>query len=167
MEKAKNLSYREHWKALAALTDRRWWSRAWILQETVLAPRVHFSCGKKMVSGTDASGAMEDVWNQLYNFLDNEYAVKLNVSTSNVLDGMSRLLSARLNGDLCPILTYHYRTMSSLPTDPRDYVFAKLGLASDGHVVQPDYPSLRSIVTLYGIKSKIQVLSTSFILTPV
>jgi len=35
------------WEALAALMDRPWWSRAWVLQEVVLATRVKVYCGHK------------------------------------------------------------------------------------------------------------------------
>jgi hypothetical protein len=57
----------------------------------------------------------------------------------HMVDGMYRLRDARLEGTIFPILTCHYRTMSPQVTDSRDFLFAKIGMASDGYIVKPTY----------------------------
>lgn len=59
--------------------------------------------------------------------------------TFQTLDGINRLRAARLHGITMPIVTCHYRTMSSQVTDPRDALFSRLGMASDGYMVEPNY----------------------------
>jgi hypothetical protein len=133
---------KERWHALAALMNRRWWTRAWILQECVLARQLHYACGNVLVSGgdiLDGFDAIEDYRDKIYNMLATMYGLSLNVHSGNVINGMSRMRAARMNGIVHTMQTCHFRSMSAQATDPRDYVYAKLGLASDGQFVLPDY----------------------------
>lgn len=130
------------WRALATFMGRRWWARAWILQESVLARQLHFACGKTLVNGDDVLNgfdATEDYRDKIYNLLSDVHGVALNVHSGNVINGMSRMRTARMLGTVYSMQRCHFRSMSAQATDPRDYVYAKLGLASDGHFVQPDY----------------------------
>jgi hypothetical protein len=73
LDMARNLKCQVYWKALAALHDQRWWSRAWVLQETVLARRADFCCGRTTIREEDVfdlSQAMREVWDELYTLLD-------------------------------------------------------------------------------------------------
>lgn len=142
LARAGDLAQGSSWKALANFMERRWWTRAWILQESVLARRLEFACGKKMAQGRniiEGFSAIEDYRDKVYNLLRDKQNVALNTHSGNVIDGMGRLRTARLDGTVYNMQTCHYRSMSAKATDPRDYVYGKLGLASDGHVVRPDY----------------------------
>ncbi|CAL5870734.1 uncharacterized protein PFLUO_LOCUS4974 [Penicillium psychrofluorescens] len=122
--------------------DRRWWTRAWVLQESVLGRRLEFACGKKCAQGEDilgGFGATETFRDKLYSILSDNHNIDLDVHSGNVIDSMRRMREARLKGTVYSMQTCHIRSISALATDPRDYVYAKLGLASDGHFVQPDY----------------------------
>src|SRR3569833_237893 len=130
------------WLALAGLMNRRWWTRAWVLQECVLARLLDYACGKTLIPGgdvLDGFDAIEDHRDKVYDMLSDIHGVSLNVHSGNVINGMSRMRAARLAGTVYSMQTCHFRSMSAQATAPRDYVYAKLGLASDGHFVHPDY----------------------------
>ncbi|KAI0476378.1 heterokaryon incompatibility protein-domain-containing protein [Xylariaceae sp. FL0804] len=134
--------YKTHWAALAALWKRRWWGRAWILQETVLARRANFCCGRTVISDVDVfnhARALAAVWDEVYAAVATVQGEDMNMATYHNLGGMDRLRSARMRGIIFPIMACHYRTMSTQVTDPRDAIFSKLGMASDGYIVNPSY----------------------------
>lgn len=142
LERASNLGENDRWKALASMMDRRWWSRAWILQESVLARRLDFACGKTLAEGEEileGFAATEDFRDKFYTLLRDKQGVMLSVHSGNVIDGLGKMRTARLDGTLFDMITCHYRSMSAEATDPRDYIYGKLGLASNGHVVKLDY----------------------------
>ncbi|PHH88411.1 hypothetical protein CDD83_7555 [Cordyceps sp. RAO-2017] len=142
LAKASDSRNQEKWKALSTFMARRWWSRAWVLQESVLARQLTFACGKRLSPGDeiiDGFGATEDFRDKIYDILASQHSIALNVHSGNVINGMSRMRAARLMGNAFSMQICHFRSMSAQATDPRDYIYAKLGLASDGHFVQPDY----------------------------
>lgn len=50
---------------VAALLERGWWSRVWVLQELVLAKRVDFVCGAKVMPDADeVFGTFLNTWDQ-------------------------------------------------------------------------------------------------------
>lgn len=49
-EKHADEAYREHWKALARLCQRSYWTRCWIVQEIVLSENVFLFCGELSVN---------------------------------------------------------------------------------------------------------------------
>lgn len=142
---------------------RRWWTRTWILQESVLARRLEFACGKRLMVGEDVLdgfGATQDFRDKIYDILTNQYGISLNVHSGNVIDGMSRMRAARLAGMVYNIQTCHFRSMSAEATDPRDYVYAKLGLASDGYFVIPEYESSTQTVYRNFVMGHIKALQS-------
>ena len=46
---AESPDYDRVWRSLNSVIGRQWWSRAWILQETILSPNLVFVHGKKVV----------------------------------------------------------------------------------------------------------------------
>lgn len=52
---ARDPRHKAHWIALDALWRRRWWTQGWVLQETVLARRADFCCGRMITSDGDMS----------------------------------------------------------------------------------------------------------------
>ncbi|TRX87704.1 hypothetical protein FHL15_011403 [Xylaria flabelliformis] len=139
---AQDLKNKKQWESLNALWNRRWWQRGWILQETVLARKADFCCGKAIVSHTDIFNhgqVLRRDWEELCSILDCQYGLRLHAPTFHTLDGMKRLVEARLGGYMMPLVICHYRTMSSKLSDPRDAIFSRLGMATDGYVASPSY----------------------------
>lgn len=142
LARASDPQNQHRWEALSLFMDRRWWTRAWVLQESVLGRQLEFACGKMLAQGDDilgGFGATDHFRDKLYSILSDNHSIALNVHSGNVIDGMRRMRAARLKGTVYSMQACHFRSMSAQATDPRDYVYAKLGLASDGHFVQPDY----------------------------
>ncbi|KAI4604186.1 hypothetical protein KJ359_000316 [Pestalotiopsis sp. 9143b] len=139
---AHNPKMEAQWRALDALWKRRWWHRAWVLQETALARRSDFSCGRGIILDHDVydgTQALREVWPALREILGDSYDMELRESTFNAINGISRIRKARLDGTLFNMLTCHFRTTSPRATDLRDYIFSKMGMASDGHLARPSY----------------------------
>ncbi|ROW07156.1 hypothetical protein VPNG_07321 [Cytospora leucostoma] len=130
------------WRALSALMRRRWFERAWVLQETVLARKALFCCGRTTLSDSDTLDGFQALWHagdRLWDTFSKGDGVKLHVPTRNFMNGMTRVRGARLDGKLYSILTVHHRSMSLVATDPRDYVYAKISISNDGHLVNITY----------------------------
>lgn len=139
---AQDVRYQPHWAALDKLWKRRWWDRAWVLQETVLACKAVFCCGQATISLEDMFShalLLRLAWDEIYDTLERSYGIKMRIPTYHTLDGINRIRSARLAGIIMPMMTCHFRTMSSSVTDRRDAIFSKLGMASDGYIVKPSY----------------------------
>ena len=49
--------YLKHWEALASFFRRKWWRRAWVVQEFVLAREIEIACGEQTLSGEELSRA--------------------------------------------------------------------------------------------------------------
>ncbi|KAI8631219.1 heterokaryon incompatibility protein-domain-containing protein [Xylariaceae sp. FL1651] len=146
---ARDAKYRAHWTALDKLWKRRWWERAWVLQETVLARKADFCCGRTVVSLSDVfdhARLLRLAWAEIYYTLEQEYGISMKIPTYHTLDGIRRLRSARLEGIILPIMACHFRTMSSSVTDLRDAIFSKLGMALDGYIVTPSYTDPLDVV---------------------
>lgn len=130
------------WRALSILMRRRWFERAWVLQETVLARRALFCCGRTIIRDADLLDGFQALWHagdRLWDTFTKDDGVKLHVPTRNFMNGMTRLRAARLDGKIWSILTVHHRSMGLVATDPRDHVYSKIGIAIDGHLVRINY----------------------------
>jgi hypothetical protein len=152
---ARNPVMEAEWRALEALWKRRWWQRVWVLQETALARRSDFYCGRCRIADEDlydGTRALREVWTVLCSILASRYDVKLRVPTYHAIDGVTRIRKARLQGIQYNMLTCHYRTSSPRATDPRDYIFSKIGMASDGHLASPNYTeSVQQVYTKFVV----------------
>ncbi|KAI1734354.1 heterokaryon incompatibility protein-domain-containing protein [Xylaria scruposa] len=160
---AHDTSYEVHWKALNALWKRRWWLRGWVLQEVVLARTTDFCCGRRILSGADVFNhdqALRVDWEEICNILDKKYGLDLHEHTFHILDGIKRLKDARLSGNTMSFIKCHYRTMSSKVTDPRDEIFSRIGMASDGFVAKPSYTdSLSDVFSTFVMNHIIETKS--------
>ena len=156
LQLARDPSCQERWAALDLLWKRRWWGRAWVLQEVVLSRQGVVCCGRALLPQSDvfqAATMLREVLDELYTLLAEQYHIHLSMPTFHMIDGMRRILNARIQGTLFPMTTCHYRTMSPRVADERDFVFAKLGMASDGWTVNPSYTdSIEKVYTDYVIE---------------
>lgn len=140
-----------HWKGLMRLMHRPWWSRAWIIQEYAVAPRVIFVCGLARLGG--------DVFNQaMENLIDYRYNAKIPHQWQHLvrhvaLTPISHLLSTRHQyqssspqAKPAPIEIL-YRSRGAMASDPRDKVYSLFRLIAEDPRLQPDYS--RSAHDLY------------------
>ena len=126
--------------SIASLINRAWWERIWVVQEFASCPATSFVCGSTKV-GADAVGAALFLITHLAEGLT---AVAWNAGTEESsqlsIPDFGAQISAMFPlrwyiqsqrtipffGLLRMILTHHWQA-----TDPRDYVYALGGLASD------------------------------------
>ena len=160
-------TYAHGFYALARFMDRPWWSRVWVIQEMMLAENPIVKCGDQAVHFLDLADACNVVKSKLstikgrlqntplydsyghllHNFQDSS-ATRLFDLLGNVFirssDGKvigKRLSLESLVCDLAPFQA----------TDPRDSIFALLGLAKDADLIpgfQPDY--CKSVLDVYS-----------------
>jgi hypothetical protein len=131
------------WRAARAFYGRQWMLRAWVVQEVVAANELVFLCGGWELPGSIVfdSVAASVRWPQLCPFGD-----MLAGSRGSEKEGLLQLFrlmvtrSANLAGrtELLDLLHLTYRCKA---TDPRDRVFALLGLAQDAAqpLLRPSY----------------------------
>lgn len=139
---AQDPRYLRQWRALSSLMRRRWFERAWVLQETVLARKALFCCGRTSLRDVDVLDGFQALWHagdRVWDSFNQGDGVKLHVPTRNFMNGMTRVRAARFDGKLYSILTVHHRSMSLVATDPRDYIYSKISIANDGHLVKITY----------------------------
>lgn len=136
------------WKALLSLFKRDYWSRVWIIQETAVATNLDIVCGS-LSCKWEVAVAAQNAW---MNFK----AVAVSREQQDIIDSMegftqaertpvSLILIPRNNGPVPLSINRHNvslaRTSSlvgllqenwtAVATDPRDGIFALLGLAND------------------------------------
>jgi hypothetical protein len=134
------------WKALTALLTRPYWSRVWVYQEFVVARATEIVCGSRKVSGNTLLRAHTLL------YMLRESVVKMDLDSS-----VDELVMCATDEHLRPFLS-HYNEWSRQPrsklydlpslilptqylnsTDPRDKIFALLGLNDVGDVeIKPD-----------------------------
>jgi Heterokaryon incompatibility protein (HET) len=131
-------------EALDMMLCRQWWTRAWVVQE---ATAIHNSrtllfCGDTVITWICLARNLYR-WNVLHNDIG---PAKLNLNFLTVINRISKWRSAGSQTDLLVILSYLRKFGCQ---DPRDKVYAALGMAIDikrGDIV-PDYS--QSCVAVY------------------
>ena len=137
-----SLNDAESWGALAKIYRRSWFNRVWVLQETAVShtsPEV--GAGSKWVSGDAFESARTFIESQMKNTNDPVAAMVRNTvkATAVALLNVRRDLSP--DNPMSSLEMLLKRTMRFYATDPRDKVFALLGLANerDRLEIVPDY----------------------------
>ena len=126
-------------RALDILFQRPWFMRAWIVQEVVLPPDAHVTCGNltipwKIISRVISTFARRGLLLQL------GHTVFSNPESFWRVDAIA-LLQASVSSAGAPLLNLLIRNRLCSATDPRDKVFSFIGLASDSATmgILPDY----------------------------
>ena len=144
-------SFLADWHAIDALLARPWWSRTWIVQEVWSSGgKTVLQCGETMLEWKTFQAAMdyEDAWDDMgacmkgtlreaeWMHVKRRYGLALHLCKQRLRDSkLSDLL---------------WNTWDRETTDPRDKVYAMLGLVSQsgaGTSVRPDYD--KSMAQLY------------------
>jgi hypothetical protein len=154
------------WESFTSLIHRQWFTRVWILQETSQAKHVQMSCGAQnivwediyralmiLTPSRDAFATGPQVWKRISEgstaFVCAELHSRLQPGEDYALAHMNQIVTwsqtSRLPLEALLMLTWAFKA-----TDPRDKIYALLGLAKgwdQTHGIQPDYQ--RTTVDLY------------------
>lgn len=126
-------SRQKDWEAVDNLLARLWWSRTWVVQEIWLAKDAILLCGGSSLKWKTFKKAMEyqEAWDdmgclvrgtkrwEIWSTLKSRYGLAIHIS-------QKRLLGSRLSDIL-------WNTWDRDATDPRDKVFAILGLIGEDY----------------------------------
>ncbi|MDA4132711.1 MAG: HET domain-containing protein, partial [Thaumarchaeota archaeon] len=141
-------SFQQDWEALDALLERPWWGRTWVVQEVwCSSDKTILQCGRRTIKWKTLAKAMcyEEAWDDMGDLmsgtsrearwmeLKRRYGLAIHLS-------QKRLLGSKLSDLL-------WNTWDREATDPRDKVFAMLGLVSEAaegaavmtELSRPDY----------------------------
>ena len=137
------------WKALDAIFWRTWFTRVWVIQEITMAKEATVHCGAQCIPWRDLTCAACFI-------LDYNIAALANIDPRRVRTMM--LYSFRLrngNGMRLPELLLSAR--ESHCTDPKDQIYALLGLAADAGDCSVKLDYSQDVTKIY------QEITTSFI----
>lgn len=135
----KPLFLRQSWQQAQDLFDLSFWKRKWILQEFVLARNVSFIYGNKKIALDDIERVVE-VWKQLQGpkFANRmrPYIKWVRPVATRRLQIYSSIRSSKLKHGAPPSLATLLEICQALEvSDPRDQIYALLGMAEKSDVV--------------------------------
>ncbi|RYP25957.1 hypothetical protein DL767_008230 [Monosporascus sp. MG133] len=133
----------DHVLALSSLLGRPWFRRIWVVQEVAMAREATIHCGNQSLP-----------WEEFCFILELENGINtLGVNNQIVMDIVEGIVFERKaisQGSETSLLQVLLRHRASLATDPRDKIYALLGLCND-NLVQADYklgvPDLHRLLT--------------------
>ncbi|KAF3004579.1 hypothetical protein E8E14_005478 [Neopestalotiopsis sp. 37M] len=147
----------------AKLLRRSYWTRVWVVQELVLAKDILVACGRftcqwetlhQIVAGSAYHSFFPTNHVYLDEFLALETSHKLRASTQRNTHRDADLnfesaLMATDDSRAPDLVSLWYRYRSRKATDPRDKVFAFIGLADSSYdLLQPDYSRRASFLSI-------------------
>lgn len=177
LEKISLSTFQEGFVGFIPLCQRSWWKRAWICQEFISAVEVDFLCSGLSMPWQDFASVLTYLYKQMpelsnpgsvpvrrrrsslssLSTLDDESSASTQTSFEpeqvnlerNQLDAVRNLFERKkcwtTPGDI-KVWLEHSKCCET--SDPRDKVFAFLGLASPGYRIEADYSGLKSMVEL-------------------
>lgn len=112
---------------LQSIFRRPFWRRVWIIQEMAKPPQVEFVLGDRSFT-----------WIQLRSSLRNRSLLQfLYQDQLQLLTGLDDFRERERSNQAMPLCTALVRSSGSLASEPRDKLFALLGLVSDGNKIIP------------------------------
>jgi len=132
------------WRALNALFLRDWWKRYWIIQEVVKSSCVLIHCGSWTLEWKEFAIAVR--WAQERNLL-NTFAGKeiekmepahQGLRGIQNLEAMRNSMTRDRNLQTWPLIHLLERCRIARCTDPRDYIYAVLGMCREGSGMSGD-----------------------------
>jgi hypothetical protein len=104
---------------------RPYWSRVWIIQETIAASKVVVYCGA-------SSTKLENIEMVLKRTAEGKEFLR-----TGQVPNFEAFRKSQFSGKASPLVKLLMSSRASLATDPRDKIYALLGLASDGKELIP------------------------------
>lgn len=115
----------EHTNGFRHISEHKYWSRAWILQEIALARKLRLICGEFMLDHYNTTELIRRL-------IEHEVAqtIKMQLMLINKLAVKIKL----------PLLDIMTATRYARCSEPRDAIYAKMHLANDKYIIgEPDY----------------------------
>lgn len=152
------------WDMHRAFLQRPWFLRTWIIQEAVLARRLFFICGGWGVNGYLLTNAWHIIMAEnlmyLFSTASVEESMEKNPAEGRAMHQILLMLNLGMGKDTkqSPSLIDLLQTSrSAMVTDPRDYVYGLLGLASDSYRAKVAVDYEEPVVKTYRRVAKIVV----------
>ncbi|KAF2135453.1 uncharacterized protein K452DRAFT_281500 [Aplosporella prunicola CBS 121167] len=125
---------KQQWQALAAVLQRPWFSRVWVIQEAVLSADVEIFCGEATFSWNEVG--------QIVNYLDCEDYRNWNIRDSGLatelpFSRINRIKLQNAQSELPDLFDLMLACRDFGASDPRDKIYALLELSQ--HNITPDY----------------------------
>jgi hypothetical protein len=132
---------RQHWAMLDNLFDRPYWRRIWIIQEVAVAAKVRVICGEDEISWDELATA-----NTVYErWRPAELASKHRGGNYSYVQNITIFRQQIALEEPISLLLAMSKTQKALSTDPRDKIFALLGLCCDGSTLVPSPNYVQSV----------------------
>jgi hypothetical protein len=133
-------------KAISFIATRSYWRRMWIIQETQLASQLSLRCGTRSIPAE----ALSSYRYRINGYKEAKISSRLGTADTPadfLLQQREKCLQGLPQSNLGPWLTWAV-TQESLCTEPRDIVYALLGVAADcqSGIIEPDYTKPRKEV---------------------
>ncbi|PMD30241.1 hypothetical protein L207DRAFT_520360 [Hyaloscypha variabilis F] len=140
------------WTSIDCLFGRRFWDRLWVLQETTVATGIIIMCGNDEVDWVDLDRAFHFwdyiEWHEPWKHFPDHM---ISMLTHNKYGKFSTFQYSREKGIMRrgqPLLVNLNSSVTLLCSDPRDKVYALLGISNDDDKPFPDYSkSVRDVYT--------------------
>jgi hypothetical protein len=132
-----------HWQAVDELLARPWWGRTWIVQEVWCASDAVLQCGATKLKWKNFQKAMDyaEGWDDMGDHVKGTERQSQWETLRRRYTLAIHLAKARVNGSTLSSLLWNIWDRAS--TDPRDKVFAVLGLLGENKdgdsTMEPDY----------------------------
>lgn len=141
-----DISRVKHWDALDDLMNQAWWARAWVIQEVAVSSRVIVVCGNDTLEWgafTPALSVPRSFTEEGEQFWIKTHRTHAQLMKYTLIGSFPDVDDADI--DLRGLIV---QTRSKFASDPRDKVFALLGLATDSHNESrvPDYSKTVELV---------------------
>jgi len=126
------------WASLASILDRPWFGRVWVIQEVAMATQAQIVWGShtcnwgallKLVEWTTSNGLGHWLTGKAHS----------TIACWSTLKGLDMHETDHRGISDAPILILVWMFRHTDSTDPRDKVFALLGLTSNDNGIEPDY----------------------------
>lgn len=129
-ETCKGCLHEARFRALLDFSQRPYWRRRWIIQEIAVSPRVQIICGSVRMTLDEMKAAIRPCRTSCYWSSETEVTYSF---IRRILE-FRRAYQVELKLSLCRAIAM---TQDSLSTDPRDSIFALLGICHDGAELVP------------------------------
>lgn len=145
------------WEALNEFFCRPFWGRMWVLQEIALSPDIVLYCGQEEVSWQFLEKAQwcwaglswKEPWKHFSEAIADAITTNSNIRVNVFRQIKEDVIESGKTGETgTPILVHLIRSLELQSTDPRDKIYALLGVSSDNAGHTPDYKaSVRHVYT--------------------
>ncbi|KAH7123368.1 hypothetical protein B0J13DRAFT_680061 [Dactylonectria estremocensis] len=145
---------KQNWPALWRFLERSYWARVWITQQFAVPGRFAKASGIFYCGATQFARTQFDCFCVLILLMVIETSMPINVHPPGL--AMFQTLAGCISGENRNIDWLLRVTARSKATDPRDKLYALLGMAEDGDILKPDYSASYGQVLISFVSSHIE-----------